>query len=41
MGILEPAGLVLDMKSLNLVLVHIAKLAEKLDPCTCLCIRTS
>jgi hypothetical protein len=41
MGILEPAGLVLDMKNLNFVLVHIAKLAKKLDPCTCLCIRTS
>jgi hypothetical protein len=40
MGILEPADLVLDMKNLNLVLVYIAKLAKKLDPCTSLCIRT-
>jgi hypothetical protein len=34
MGILEPAGLVLDMKNLNLVIIHIAKLAKMLDPCT-------
>lgn len=34
MGILEPAGLVLDMKNLNLVLAFVLELAKILEPCT-------